>query len=142
MTPFLMPRGSPDIPKSSPERRKVWKSWVQDPQLTREESFVEATGEVGDVYLLHPFMLHSASRNLRRDVRIITNPPVSLKEPFSYKGKGAHEYNLVEQKTLRDLGKPDGLPEWAITAPRERLVPDRIKVSSRPEGSSSSFSRV
>lgn len=124
-----MPRGTPDLPKTHPDRRKIWNSWVRNRQLTRQESFIEATGEVGDVYLLHPFMLHSASRNLLRNVRIITNPPVALKEPFNYRGKAAHEYSLVEQKTLRDLGMPKGLPDWKITAPRERLVPDRVKVS-------------
>ena len=72
-----------------------------------------------------PFMLHSASRNLRRDVRIITNPPVSLKEPFNYDGKNP---NLVEQKTLRDLGHPEGI-NWKITSPRERIIPDRVAVS-------------
>ncbi|KAK3661045.1 hypothetical protein LTR22_007671 [Elasticomyces elasticus] len=70
-------------------------------------------------------MLHSASRNLRRDIRIITNPPVSLKEPFNYDGKNP---SLVEQKTLRDLGRPEGIPEWKITSPRARLVPDRIRI--------------
>jgi len=129
MTPFLMPRGTADMPKSHPDRRKVWNDWVRNPQFTRQESFVEATGEVGDVYLLHPFMLHSASRNLRREIRIITNPPVSLKEPFNYRGKASHEYSFVEQKTLRDLGMPDGLPDWSITASRERIVPDRVRVS-------------
>jgi len=121
-----MPRGTPDLPKDHPDRRRIWNTWVRDPSLTRDESFCEATGEVGDVYLLHPFMLHSASRNLRRDVRIITNPPVSLKEPFCYDGRAP---SLVEQKTLRDLGRPGGMPEWKITAARERLVPDRIRVS-------------
>ena len=87
------------------------------------------TGEVGDVYILHPFMLHSASVNLRRDVRIITNPPVSLKEPFNYDGR---DPSLVEQKTLRDLGHPEGLPHWKITSPRERIVPDRVKVGALP----------
>ncbi|KAK5169180.1 uncharacterized protein LTR77_006489 [Saxophila tyrrhenica] len=124
-TPFLAPRGSPDIPKSDPARRKIWREWVADPSKTRDESFHEATGEVGDVYILHPFMLHSASKNLRREIRIITNPPVSLKEPFNYDGKNP---NLVEQKTLRDLGHPEGIPDWKITSPRERIVPDRVKV--------------
>ncbi|KAF2098543.1 hypothetical protein NA57DRAFT_65969 [Rhizodiscina lignyota] len=126
MTPFMMPRGTPEIPKENPERRKVWNSWVQNPELTRGETFHEATGEVGDVYLLHPFMLHSASRNLLRNVRIITNPPVALKEPFNYNRKDPSEYSLVEQKTLRDLGRPEGLPEWKITAPRERITPARV----------------
>jgi hypothetical protein len=128
MTPFLAPRGSPDIPKSNPERRKIWNSWVRDRSLTRDESFCEATGEIGDVYLLHPFMLHSASKNLLREVRIITNPPVSLKEPFNYDGKNP---SLVEQKTLRDLGHPEGIPDWKITSPRERVIPDRVDVRTK-----------
>src|SRR6185436_7996300 len=31
--------------------------------IARCEDFVEATGEIGDVYLLHPFMVHSQSLN-------------------------------------------------------------------------------
>lgn len=93
------------------------------------DSFTEATGETGDVYILHPFMLHSASKNLRRDIRIITNPPVSLNEPFNYNRSDPSEYSLVEQKTLKDLGRPEGLPEWKITRERERVVPDRVRVS-------------
>ena len=34
-----------------------------------DEAFVEATGVVGDVYLLHPLMLHSASNNQLRKVQ-------------------------------------------------------------------------
>ncbi len=49
-----------------------------------------------------------------------------LKEPFNYDGKNP---SLVEQKTLRDLGHPEGLPNWKITAPRERIIPDRVDVS-------------
>ncbi|KKA23677.1 Uncharacterized protein T310_2268 [Rasamsonia emersonii CBS 393.64] len=98
-----------------------------EPRTDARETFFEATGEVGDVYLLHPFMLHSASKNLLRNPRIITNPPVALKEPFNYNRSDPSEYSLVEQKTLRDLGRPEGLPEWKITAPRERLVPLRVK---------------
>jgi len=119
-TPYLAERGTPEIPKSDPARRQLWNSWVQDPDLCREESFHEATGQVGDVYFLHPFMLHSASRNLLREVRIITNPPVALKEPFNYNRPDGN-YSLVEAKTLKDLGRPEGLPEWKITGPRELL---------------------
>ncbi|KAK3109415.1 hypothetical protein LTR53_017359 [Teratosphaeriaceae sp. CCFEE 6253] len=125
--PSLRSREDPDLSKDHANRRKIWNDWVADPTLTRDESFCEATGEVGDVYLLHPFMLHSASRNLRRGIRIITNPPVSLKEPFQYDGR---EPSLVEQKTLRDLGHPEGIPEWKITAPRERLTSDRLQLQA------------
>lgn len=134
MTPFLMPRDSPDISKGDPDCREVWNGWVRDPNQTREQSFTEATGETGDVYILHPFMLHSASKNLRREVRIITNPPVSLNQPFTYNRSDPSEYSLVEQKTLRDLGRPEGLPEWRITQPRERIVPERVRVSVARRG--------
>ncbi|RFU30144.1 hypothetical protein B7463_g6219, partial [Scytalidium lignicola] len=124
MTPFMAPRGTPELQGEA--RREFWNGVIRNPELTRAETFYEATGEIGDVYLLHPFMLHSASRNLLRNVRIITNPPVALKEPFNYNRKDPSEYSLVEKKTLKDLGRPEGLPEWKITSPRENLVPARV----------------
>jgi hypothetical protein len=124
----MAPRGTPEV--QGEERMAYWKSLAQDPKLTRDESFLEATGEVGDVYLLHPFMLHSASKNFLRTPRIITNPPVALKAPFIYNRTDPKEYSLVEQKTLKDLGRPEGLPEWKITMPREGIVPTRVKASS------------
>lgn len=91
--------------------------------------FVEAHGSVGDVFLMHPLMLHSATSNARRDVRIITNPPVSLKEPFCF-DRDDGKYTLVERATLRALGK-HRLRGWKITAPRERLIPARIRVQEK-----------
>ena len=101
-------------------------------------AFVEATGKVGDVYLLHPLMLHSASVNSRRMVRVITNPPVGLKAPMRFQRVWAKNYSLVERKTMKELGvkvgpqgevvKGDGLGEWKITRRREKIVPEREKV--------------
>lgn len=132
-TPYLAERGTAEIPKTNPLRRQLWNSWVQDRELCHDESFHEATGSVGDVYFLHPFMLHSASKNLLREVRIITNPPVALKEPFQYDRPDGEEYSLVEAKTLKELGKPEGLKGWKITGPRELLTAagGRIKVRTR-----------
>jgi hypothetical protein len=42
--------------------------------------FVEATGEAGDVYLLHPHILHAKAQNVLRRPRFITNPPLTLVE--------------------------------------------------------------
>ena len=89
-------------------------------------SFVEATGKVGDVYLLHPLMLHSASNNKLRQLRVITNPPVSLKQPFRFDREASSEYSTVERKTLSALGK-DSLEGWAITHGRDKIVPERVK---------------
>ena len=49
-------------------------------------------------------MLHSASKNHLRALRIITNPAVALKEPFNFNRENPEEYSLVERKTLRELG--------------------------------------
>jgi hypothetical protein len=68
---------SVDDPDHLIHDRDFWTKLARDPSLSRDESFFEVTGEVGDVFLLHPFMLHSASKNILRDVRVITNPPVS-----------------------------------------------------------------
>ncbi|KAJ5805116.1 hypothetical protein N7474_011003 [Penicillium riverlandense] len=125
--PSLISRNAPNIPT---EETHCWKRWANSSTYTKDESFHEATGEVGDVFLLHPFMLHSASRNLRRDIRIITNPPVALKEPFNF-NRADGRYSLVEQKTLRDLGRPKGLPEWKTTGSRELLAPNRIEIQSK-----------
>jgi hypothetical protein len=91
------------------------------------KEFYEMTGNVGDVILMHPLMVHSASRNSLRIPRIITNPPVSLAEPFEFDRENPKEYNLVELKTLQSLGK-ERLTGWRPTGPRESVIPERLKV--------------
>jgi len=88
--------------------------------------FHELTGNIGDVILMHPFMVHSASRNSLRIPRIITNPPVAVKAPFVFDREDTSEYSLVELKTLQALGV-DRLAGWKITVPREGVVPERLK---------------
>ncbi|OAA55074.1 hypothetical protein SPI_08578 [Niveomyces insectorum RCEF 264] len=107
VSPRMVPRGQPDF---ATERNLDWYNAL----TSRAETFVEATGACGDVYLLHPLMMHSASTNPLRRVRIITNPPVSLKEPFCFdrddstsntSNSGGGGYSLVERATLRALGE-------------------------------------
>jgi tetratricopeptide (TPR) repeat protein len=43
---------------------------------------VELHGEAGDVFLLHPFMLHTASPNPTGRVRWMANPNIALREPL------------------------------------------------------------
>ncbi|KAJ6492761.1 hypothetical protein C8R47DRAFT_1270074 [Mycena vitilis] len=88
------------------------------------------TGEIGDVYLLHPLMVHSASKNVMRTLRVITNPPVSLKAPFQFNRNAGEDYSLVEQKTLRELGFPTGLKGRKIRGEREWIVPRRIRIQA------------
>ncbi|KAI0440330.1 hypothetical protein F4803DRAFT_478390 [Xylaria telfairii] len=90
-----------------------------------DDAFIEATGVVGDVYFLHPLMLHSASNNQLRSVRVITNPPTRLTEPFVL-DRADGLFNPVERKILRALGK-ESLAGWHITRERQKLVPQREK---------------
>jgi hypothetical protein len=115
----MVPRGQPDF---ETERNLAWYNDLAESC----RDFVEVTGEVGDVYLLHPLMLHSASANPLRRVRIITNPPVSLKAPFCFNRPDGN-YSLVELRTLKALGKDAPLVDWEIKAPRQMIVPERVK---------------
>jgi len=122
--------------------------------INKCEVFHEMTGEIGDVsrkerseldryrvvltpfslwqvVLIHPLMLHSASHNNLRIPRVITNPPVSLREPFDFKRSNPEDYSPVELKTIKALGStPEAGYEFAPTAPRQRIVPEREKVQS------------
>lgn len=109
------------------ESREYWLKLAWDHEKCRDETFLEMTGEVGDVILMHPLMLHSASKNLLRISRVITNPPVSLKEPFNFDRDNKDDYSLVELKTLKDLGKPEGLKGWKIESERRPWISQRIK---------------
>ena len=47
-------------------------------------SFVELTGRAGDVVLMHPYLLHATSQNVIKHGRLITNPPIALREPMQF----------------------------------------------------------
>jgi phytanoyl-CoA dioxygenase PhyH len=86
--------------------------------------FVEMTGEAGDVVLLHPYTLHATSQNVLGIARIITNPPLALREPMNFRRPG-DGFSLVEQAILGSLGV--SRLDFAPTVPRERVVPDRVR---------------
>jgi len=122
VSPRMSPRGHPKFTK---EKDLAWFNGV----ARSCDNFVEATGKLGDVYLMHPLMLHSASSNALRKLRIITNPPVSVKEPFRFDREDG-DYSLVEQMTMRALGGKS-LKGWKIAAPREGVVPERVRIQER-----------
>ena len=103
-----------------PEQMPIRTRWM--PQCSR---FVAATARAGDVYLLHPFMLHSASANAIRAPRVISNPPVSLKQPMRFDRERAADHSLVERAVLRALGVER--LAFSPTAERQRIVPERIR---------------
>ncbi len=86
--------------------------------------FEEAVGEAGDVYLLHPFMLHAVSQNVLRAKRVITNPPLALAEPMQFWREDG-EYSPIEQAVLNALGVED--LDFQPTMPRERVIPGSQK---------------
>jgi hypothetical protein len=109
---------------------KLYNQIVQD---SPDESFFEMTGKKGDVILMHPLMLHSASKNGRRAIRIITNPPVSLSEPFKFNRENPADYSLVELKTIQDVGGPELFTDWKITGERSIVVPARLTLQEEKQ---------
>ena len=97
--------------------------------ITECHDFREATGQVGDVYLLHPYMLHASSQNALARPRFLTNPPASLKEPMNFNRADPNDFSLVEQAILNGLGV-DRL-DYKPTAPRERVTPERERIQAK-----------
>jgi hypothetical protein len=89
------------------------------PLVSQCHDFVEVTGKVGDIVLLHPFILHASSQNLKRKARFLTNPPFHLKEPMQFDRENPDDFSLVELSILRGLGV-DHL-EYEPGGPRERV---------------------
>lgn len=87
--------------------------------------FAEATGEVGTVYLLHPYILHAKAQNVTRTPRYITNPPIQLREPMRFDRENFSDHSLVEQAVLRALGTERY--EFEPSQPRESIVPARVR---------------
>ncbi|KAI1872061.1 uncharacterized protein JN550_004264 [Neoarthrinium moseri] len=120
VSPMMRTRASADFSVVD-YKRKDDNQWFNE-LAKRSKTFVEVTGSVGDVFLLHPLMLHSATNNALRDVRIITNPPVSLREPHCFDRPDGN-YSLVEQTTMQSVGGEDRFRGWKITQPREAIRP-------------------
>ena len=95
------------------------------PQLLAQcHNFIETTGELGDVVLLHPYILHAVSQNHAGNARVITNPPITLKEPMDFNRADPADFSPVELAVLRALG--DERLDFRPTAEREQVVPERV----------------
>lgn len=92
--------------------------------------FGEAEGKAGDVYFLHPFMLHASSPNHSGIARFITNPPVHYREPMRFDRPRA-EQSPVEQAIMRHLGVER--LDYRITGKRELLDPRLVHEQGRKE---------
>lgn len=67
------------------------------------QDFRELVGKAGDLYIIHPYMLHASSANHSGRPRVMSNPPVVLKEPLRLDRKRT-DLSLLEETTLRFLG--------------------------------------
>ncbi len=67
------------------------------------KDFRELVGKAGDLYIIHPYMLHASSANHSGRPRVMSNPPVVLKEPLRLDRKRT-DLSLLEETTLRFLG--------------------------------------
>ncbi len=91
--------------------------------LAQCHDFIEVTGRVGDVVLLHPFMLHASSQNHSRTARFLTNPPIHLREPMRLSREDG-AYSPVEKSILSAL-QVEAL-DFEIQGEREKIVPERV----------------
>ncbi|MEM9070256.1 MAG: phytanoyl-CoA dioxygenase family protein, partial [Myxococcota bacterium] len=69
--------------------------------MTRCEERVALTGKVGDLYVMHPFMLHSSSPNPSGSIRWMSNPVIYTHEPLRFDAPASPVEELVV-RALRD----------------------------------------
>jgi hypothetical protein len=73
--------------------------------IDRCSDFREVTGPAGTLLILHPFTLHASSRNHAGRARLMSNPPIVLREPMNLNRSDAADFSLLERATLRALGE-------------------------------------
>jgi hypothetical protein len=66
-----------------------------------------ATGEAGDVYLCHPFLLHAAQAVRGTAPRLLSQPPLAPKEPLVLDRSDA-DTSPVERAILRGIAMACG----------------------------------
>jgi hypothetical protein len=79
-----------------------------------ERPLALATGEAGDVYLCHPFLIHAAQAHRGTDPRFLAQPPLDPAGPLELdRPDGA--YSPVEIAVRRALGHSNSTPDVSIT---------------------------
>jgi len=85
----------------------------------------ETTGQAGDVFLLHPFILHTSSYNHRPEVRLMINPAGQLREPMRFDRRSdGSAYSPMEKCVLRALGVDHY--DFKPTVSRQKIIPGRV----------------
>ncbi len=65
--------------------------------------FYEVTGEVGDVILIHPLMLHAGSANRSPAIRWLANPLIFTHEPMNFWRTDPDSESIVERVVARAI---------------------------------------
>ncbi|TVQ29397.1 MAG: hypothetical protein EA382_00275 [Spirochaetaceae bacterium] len=87
--------------------------------------FREITAETGDVFLLHPFMLHASSQNMLGVPRFMTNPCLKLSQPMQFDRDDAAGFSPIELAVLRGLGVER--LDFTLEGERRENVPERVR---------------
>jgi hypothetical protein len=95
------------------------------------DDLIELTGDFGDVVLMHPYMLHATSQNVIKHGRLITNPPITLRQPMKFDRTDPASFSAVELAVLRGLGVDRF--SFQRTGQRETVVPERVLIQQRRE---------
>lgn len=97
--------------------------WKELPEKCRD--FREITADTGDVYLLHPYMLHASSQNVLGIPRFMTNPPITLAAPMEFNRADADSFSPIELAVLNGLGVER--LDFQLEGERRENVPERVK---------------
>jgi len=71
--------------------------------LSQCRDYREVQAAAGDVFLIHPFMMHASSYNVRQQPRFMTNPAVSRAHPMTFDRRDGR-YDAMELAILQALG--------------------------------------
>jgi hypothetical protein len=128
---FIAPDSIAPVARLLEQRREgvLPDDFPYDALIAQCSTFVETTGRLGDVVLMHPYMLHAVSQNHRGTARFITNPPIALREPMRFDRDDPAEHSPVERAVLRGLGVER--LDYRPAAPREDVVPERVRRQER-----------
>ena len=101
-------------------------NWISENRIAEKCSdFLEVTARAGDVFLMHPYMLHTSSFNHSDQARLIINPCCSFKDPMNFNRTDGSEQSPVELAVLHALGRES--LDFKITGERRRITPGRLK---------------
>ncbi|WP_433325065.1 phytanoyl-CoA dioxygenase family protein [Spirillospora sp. CA-294931] len=96
VAPILEPAGEAGLPFMELARRAE--------AATEHRPVVHATGRAGDVYLVHPFVVHAAQPHRGTEPRFMAQPPLHPAEPLTlHRPDGT--YSPVEQAIRQALGR-------------------------------------